>query len=146
MTASTGDSSDILGKDGLQTQDSFGKWMNYIMTDTPGSLDDSNVESSISTDHESFLSPMMDHLQSPVSGQIFSITDVSPAWAFSTEETKVLSCFTTVLLSGLLVECTIFICSRTRFLFFKWTWYSIPCFLDLQLLYESVWYHILQIR
>ncbi|GFZ13922.1 calmodulin-binding transcription activator 5 [Actinidia rufa] len=90
VTVSTGDSSDILGKDALQTQDSFGKWMNYIMTDTPESLDDSNVESSNSTGHGSSLSPMMDHLQSPVSGQIFSITDVSPAWAFSTEETKIL--------------------------------------------------------
>ncbi|GFZ11512.1 calmodulin-binding transcription activator [Actinidia rufa] len=90
VTVGTGDSSDILGKDGLQTQDSFGRWINDIMTDTPGSLDDSNVESSISTGHGLSPSPMLDHLQSPVSGQIFSITDVSPAWAFSTEKTKIL--------------------------------------------------------
>uniref|UniRef100_A0A5B7A702 Putative calmodulin-binding transcription activator 6 isoform X1 n=1 Tax=Davidia involucrata TaxID=16924 RepID=A0A5B7A702_DAVIN len=77
-------------KDGLQTQDSFGMWMNYIMTDSPGSVDDPVLESSISSVQKSFMSPLMDHHQSSFPEQIFSITDVSPAWAFSTEETKIL--------------------------------------------------------
>ncbi|CAL5415385.1 unnamed protein product [Camellia sinensis] len=86
----TGDSLDILGKDDLKTQDSFGRWMNSVMSDSPGSVDDPTLVSSIPTGHESFTSPTMDHLQSSVPGQIFSITDVSPAWAFPTEETKIL--------------------------------------------------------
>ncbi|CAL5346879.1 unnamed protein product [Camellia sinensis] len=90
MALDTGDSLDILGKDDLKTQDSFGRWMNSVMSDSPGSVDDPTLVSSISTGHESFTSPTMDHLQSSVPGQIFSITDVSPAWAFPTEETKIL--------------------------------------------------------
>ncbi|GMP57038.1 hypothetical protein CsSME_00021291 [Camellia sinensis var. sinensis] len=84
----TGETLDIIGKDGLQTQDSFGRWINYIMADSPGSVDD--LEFSIQSSHESSTSPMMDHLQSSVPVQIFTITDVSPGWAFSTEETKIL--------------------------------------------------------
>ncbi|ESR32661.1 hypothetical protein CICLE_v10004273mg [Citrus x clementina] len=76
----TGDSLDILAGDGLQSQDSFGKWMNYIMTDSPGSVDDPVLEPSISSGHHQFTVP--EHL--------FSITDVSPAWAFSNEKTKIL--------------------------------------------------------
>ncbi|PHT33177.1 hypothetical protein CQW23_29514, partial [Capsicum baccatum] len=35
MTVSTGDSSDSQNKDTLQTQDSFGRWMSYLITDPP---------------------------------------------------------------------------------------------------------------
>ncbi|XP_058201161.1 calmodulin-binding transcription activator 5 isoform X2 [Rhododendron vialii] len=90
VTVGTGDTLDILGKDGLQTQESFGRWMNYILTDSPGSVDDPILESSIPTSHELSTLQIMDHPQSFVPGQLFSITDVSPAWAFSTEETKIL--------------------------------------------------------
>lgn len=83
----TGDSLDILAGDGLQSQDSFGKWMNYIMTDSPGSVDDPVLEPSISSGHHQFTVP--EHL--------FSITDVSPAWAFSNEKTKVFIPFATFL-------------------------------------------------
>lgn len=89
ITMGTNDSLDILVNDGLQSQDSFGRWINQIMADSPGSVDDSVLESSISSGHESFISSMTDHSQSSVPEQIFSITDVSPAWAFSTEKTKV---------------------------------------------------------
>ncbi|KAE9453268.1 hypothetical protein C3L33_14839, partial [Rhododendron williamsianum] len=88
VTVGTGDTLDTLGKDGLQTQESFGRWMNYILTDSPGSVDDPILESSIPTGHELSTLQIMDHPQSFVPGQLFSITDVSPAWAFSTEETK----------------------------------------------------------
>lgn len=90
VTMTTSDSLDILVKDGLQTQDSFGRWMNSIMVDSPGSVDDPLLESSISSCHGSFVSPVIDHQQSSVSQNIFCITDVSPAWAFSSERTKVL--------------------------------------------------------
>lgn len=76
----TGDTLDILAGDGLQSQDSFGKWMNYIMTDSPGSVDDPVLEPSISSGHHQLTVP--EHL--------FSITDVSPGWAFSNEKTKIL--------------------------------------------------------
>lgn len=96
VTVGTGDTLDTLGKDGLQTQESFGRWMNYILTDSPGSVDDPILESSIPTGHELSTLQIMDHPQSFVPGQLFSITDVSPAWAFSTEETKVIFFMITV--------------------------------------------------
>ncbi|XP_043721611.1 calmodulin-binding transcription activator 5-like isoform X2 [Telopea speciosissima] len=79
----------------LQTQDSFGRWMNYIMTDSSGSVDDPPLESPISSGHESSLSAVMDCNHPSIEEQIFSITEVSPAWAYSTEETKVdvIGCF-----------------------------------------------------
>ncbi|XP_052189307.1 calmodulin-binding transcription activator 6-like isoform X2 [Diospyros lotus] len=82
--------SDTLVKDSFQSQDSFGRLMNYILTDSPGSVDDPVLGSSIPTGHESSVSPMLDHLQPSALGETFSITDISPAWAFSTEETKIL--------------------------------------------------------
>lgn len=59
------------------------------MADSPGSVDDAVLESSISFGHESSFSKALDHHKSPIPEQIFSITEVSPAWAFSTEKTKV---------------------------------------------------------
>ncbi|GAB4843031.1 hypothetical protein Ancab_013008 [Ancistrocladus abbreviatus] len=78
-----------LEKDSLQTQDSFGRWMNDMMTESPGSLGDPTVASSGSISHGSFTSPAMNN-HSSVQQQMFSITDISPAWASSTEETKIL--------------------------------------------------------
>lgn len=91
VQVSTGDSLENLRKDGLRTEDSFGRWMNYIMTDSPGSIDDkvTTPESSISTGQESYRTPLIDH-RSSSQQQIFSITEISPAWALSSEETKIL--------------------------------------------------------
>ncbi|GMJ08377.1 CALMODULIN-BINDING TRANSCRIPTION ACTIVATOR 6 [Hibiscus trionum] len=76
----TGDSLDLLTDDGLKSQGSFGKWMNYTMTESPVSVGDSMQESSVSSVQDSFTSPE----------QIFSISEVSHAWACSTEKTKIL--------------------------------------------------------
>ncbi|XWS08510.1 hypothetical protein CRYUN_Cryun40dG0008700 [Craigia yunnanensis] len=76
----TAESLDLLVTDGLQSQDSFGRWMNCIMTEPPGSMGDPVIESSISSGQDSFTSPE----------QIFTITEVSPAWAYSPEKTKIL--------------------------------------------------------
>ncbi|EYU45508.1 hypothetical protein MIMGU_mgv1a001329mg [Erythranthe guttata] len=77
-------------KDHFKKLDSFEKWMTDIIADSPGSVDNQTLESSFSTEHQSFKSSTMDnHLLSAVD-QIFSITDVSPSWALSTEETKIL--------------------------------------------------------
>ncbi|CAA3031818.1 calmodulin-binding transcription activator 5 isoform X4 [Olea europaea subsp. europaea] len=81
---------DNLNEDGLQMQDSFGRWINYIITDSPGSVDDQPLESSISAGYKSLTPPTNDSHGSSVLGQIFNITDVSPAWGFSNEETKIL--------------------------------------------------------
>ncbi|KAK6146220.1 hypothetical protein DH2020_020089 [Rehmannia glutinosa] len=79
-----------IGKDSLEAQDSFGRWMTHIISDSSGSVDDQPLESSISTGHQSFTSSMMNDPLSSAPGQIFNITDVSPSWALSTEETKIL--------------------------------------------------------
>ncbi|XP_051129654.1 calmodulin-binding transcription activator 5-like isoform X2 [Andrographis paniculata] len=89
-----GDSLDDLLKDTLQSQDSFGNWVDCIIADSPGSVDQA-LESSISTGNQSFISRMLDNHLSSALDQIFNIADVSPSWAFSTEETKILvvGCF-----------------------------------------------------
>ncbi|XP_057958226.1 calmodulin-binding transcription activator 5 [Malania oleifera] len=86
---SPGESLNTLVRDGLRTQDSFEKWMNCIMTDSPGSVDDPVLEPPLAG-HDSFASLVMDQYQTTVTEKVFSITDVSPAWAFSTEKTKIL--------------------------------------------------------
>lgn len=84
------DSFDTINKDGLQSEDSFGRWMTSVITDSPDSVltGDQNLESSISTNQET--SASVDHFNPSISKQIFSITDVSPTSALTTEETKVL--------------------------------------------------------
>ncbi|XVE82240.1 hypothetical protein DITRI_Ditri15bG0132100 [Diplodiscus trichospermus] len=75
----TGELLELLVDDGLQSQDSFGRWINCIVTDTSGPVGDPVLESSMSSGPYS---------TSPE--QIFSITEVSPTWAYSTEKTKIL--------------------------------------------------------
>ncbi|KAK8279010.1 hypothetical protein V6Z11_D09G082300 [Gossypium hirsutum] len=74
-----GDPLDLLINDGLNSQGSFGKWVNYTITESPVS-GDSMQESSVSSVQDSFTSP--EH--------IFTITEVSHEWAYSTEKTKIL--------------------------------------------------------
>ena len=81
---------DNLLNNGLQSQDSLGQWINEVITDSPGSVIDPAIEPSISSVHNSYCDSTLYHHQSSVE-QIFNITEVSPAWAFSTEKTKVLS-------------------------------------------------------
>ncbi|KAK1350688.1 Calmodulin-binding transcription activator 5 [Heracleum sosnowskyi] len=90
LTAVSGDSLDTINRNALQTQDSFGRWMTYVITDSPDSVltGDQNLESSLSNGQET--STLGDQQQSSFSEQIFSITDVSPASALTTEETKIL--------------------------------------------------------
>ncbi|XP_034228719.1 calmodulin-binding transcription activator 5 isoform X2 [Prunus dulcis] len=90
IAKTTCDSLDVLVNDGLHSQDSFGRWINQVMADPPGSVEDPALESSSIAAQNSFASPSADHLQSSVPHQIFNITDLSPAWAFSNEKTKIL--------------------------------------------------------
>lgn len=75
---------DFTQTDGLQSHDSFGRWMNYIMSDSPDSAD--------VTATESLLSSAMGSQPSSISELTFTITDIAPAWAFSNEKTKVCYC------------------------------------------------------
>ncbi|GMH29145.1 hypothetical protein Nepgr_030988 [Nepenthes gracilis] len=86
--AETGDVLKNLTKEDLQTQDSFGSWINDIVI--PASVKDPNFDSSVSISHQSFLSPTMTNHESPIPQQIFCITDISPTWACTSEETKIL--------------------------------------------------------
>ncbi|GER52141.1 calmodulin-binding transcription activator [Striga asiatica] len=72
-----------------QAQDSFGTWMTYAIADSPESVGDQVMQSSMLDGHKSFTYPMVDH-HHPPPGQIFKISDISPAWALSTEVTKIL--------------------------------------------------------
>lgn len=96
ITLGCGDSvEDTLVNEGLQSQNSFGVWMNNAISDIPCSADTSALESSIaSSGHDSFSSLLMDNNQQPsLSEQVFHLTEVAPAWASSTEKTKVSFCF-----------------------------------------------------
>lgn len=80
----SGNIMDLMQTDGLQSHESFGRWMNYILFDTPDSADGASTES--------LLSSTMDNQPSSGSELTFTITDVAPAWAFSNEKTKVCYC------------------------------------------------------
>ncbi|KAK4478328.1 hypothetical protein RD792_017618 [Penstemon davidsonii] len=84
------DSSHNLGKDSMQPQGSFGRWMTHIIADSPGSADDQSLGTSISNELQSFKFLMSDNHCPSSLGQTFSITDVLPASALSTEHTKIL--------------------------------------------------------
>ncbi|XP_074321956.1 calmodulin-binding transcription activator 6-like isoform X1 [Apium graveolens] len=86
----TSDSIDTINKDGLQSEDSFGRWMTSVMTDSPDSVltGDQNQDSSISTNQK--MSTSVDHYEPSLCEQIFSITDISPTSALTTEESKIL--------------------------------------------------------
>ncbi|CAK8531595.1 unnamed protein product [Lathyrus sativus] len=83
---------DTLVNEGLQSQNSFGVWMNNAISDIPCSAEASALESSIaSSGHDSFSSLPIDNNQQPsLPEQVFHLTEVAPAWASSTEKTKVL--------------------------------------------------------
>ncbi|KAL2515038.1 calmodulin-binding transcription activator 5-like [Forsythia ovata] len=56
-------------KDGLQAQDSFRRWINYIIANSLGSVDDQTSESSISARYQSFTHPINDNHGSSVLGR-----------------------------------------------------------------------------
>ncbi|XP_057517855.1 calmodulin-binding transcription activator 6-like isoform X2 [Amaranthus tricolor] len=89
-TVGAGDFSDNMAKDGLLSQDSFGRWINEIIVDSPESVEDPTYESSGATSHGSLVSSGAVNNEGPVPLQRFCITDVSPSWAYSTKETKIL--------------------------------------------------------
>ncbi|CAF2232309.1 unnamed protein product, partial [Brassica napus] len=81
---------DALLNNGYGSQESFGKWVNNFISDSPGSVDDPSLEAVYTPGQESSAPPAVVHSQSNIPEQVFNITDVSPAWAYSTEKTKIL--------------------------------------------------------
>ncbi|XP_023635490.1 calmodulin-binding transcription activator 5 isoform X2 [Capsella rubella] len=80
---------DALLNNGYGSQDSFGRWVNNFISDSPGSVDDPSLEAVYTPGQESSTTAVS-HSHSNVPEQVFNITDVSPAWAYSTEKTKIL--------------------------------------------------------
>ncbi|KAL4380946.1 hypothetical protein AHAS_Ahas04G0084300 [Arachis hypogaea] len=85
------DSSNTLVNPSLQSQDSFGMWINNMISDSPPCSVESALESSISSSVQGQYSSLVAGNQlSSLPEQVFTITDVSPTWASSTEKTKIL--------------------------------------------------------
>uniref|UniRef100_A0A1J3IVH4 Calmodulin-binding transcription activator 5 n=1 Tax=Noccaea caerulescens TaxID=107243 RepID=A0A1J3IVH4_NOCCA len=81
---------DALLNNGYGSQDSFGKWVNNFISDSPGSVEDPSQEAVCTPGQESSAPTAVYHSPSNIPEQVFNITDVSPAWAYSTEKTKIL--------------------------------------------------------
>lgn len=108
------------GADGLKPQDSFGRWVNYVVTESPDSLDNLPVESPISNGHGSSITGTMNHHHhSSVREQVFTITEISPAWALSTEETKV---FLSQFILGVYVNLFNYVHHDKMFIMRFWLW------------------------
>ncbi|CAL5198959.1 unnamed protein product [Lathyrus oleraceus] len=84
------DSLNTLTNNRFQSQDSFGKWANQIMSDSPSSVDGSDLVSSVSSGDESYSSLVVEDPQLSLPEQLFNLTDVFPAWVSSTEKSKIL--------------------------------------------------------
>ncbi|KAI3821775.1 hypothetical protein L1987_09347 [Smallanthus sonchifolius] len=76
---------DTMVNDGLKNQDSFGRWMNYTLTESPV-IDATQPVVSAGVETVKTTTGQQSHSFQ----QIFNITEVSPSWASSSEETKVL--------------------------------------------------------
>ncbi|KAG6436959.1 hypothetical protein SASPL_101866 [Salvia splendens] len=78
----------LVGPDGYQSQDGFGT--THVIAGSPESVDNHSLEPSLLNPHQSYLYNMKDNNRYSPLGQIFTVTDISPSWAISTEETKIL--------------------------------------------------------
>ncbi|KAI4303149.1 hypothetical protein MLD38_038815 [Melastoma candidum] len=83
-------SADFLINDGLQSQDSFGRWMNYIMTDSSNTAEDAAFDPSIPSGYPSSVAIGDQMQKSTAQDMIFTITEMGPTWGISTEKAKVL--------------------------------------------------------
>lgn len=79
--------SDSICEKSYQNSGSFGRWMNDTQTDSHVSFDAQPVEQPAMVDPKGVSDMMTDKML--MCEQIFTITDMSPSWALSTEETKV---------------------------------------------------------
>lgn len=70
----------------LQSQNSFIQW-DYVVDDIPGSLNNTEPGCQASDDHE--FKKLSIENEPYRSEEVFTITDISPAWSYADEETKV---------------------------------------------------------
>ncbi|CAA7399874.1 unnamed protein product [Spirodela intermedia] len=78
---------DTCANEALQSQNSFTQW-DYVVDDIPGSLNNTEPGCQTSDDHEFKKLSIENELYR--SEEVFSITDISPAWSYADEETKVI--------------------------------------------------------
>jgi hypothetical protein len=72
----------------FKKQDSFGQWLSSVLEVSPNSADEWQTEDSRAVGEVLDSHVTVD--QSPVQVRIFCITEISPMWGFSSEETKVI--------------------------------------------------------
>ncbi|ESQ55836.1 hypothetical protein EUTSA_v10024342mg [Eutrema salsugineum] len=90
-SATVGDQAgDALLNNGYGSQESFGRWVNNFISDSPGSVEDPSLDGVFTPGQDSSTTPASFDSHSNIPEQVFNITDVSPAWAYSTEKTKIL--------------------------------------------------------
>lgn len=78
-----------MGNHGIKNQDSFGRWMNYNMTNSLEIADPNLISGSlVSASCENARTLSGYNHQSHSLQQIFTINEASPLWASSTEDTK----------------------------------------------------------
>ncbi|ESQ48240.1 hypothetical protein EUTSA_v10020047mg [Eutrema salsugineum] len=84
------ESLDALLNNGPQSRESFGRWMNSFVGDSNGSLEDPSFEAMVTLEQGPLAPQAAFHPHSNIPEQVFKITEVAPAWAYSSEKTKVL--------------------------------------------------------
>ncbi|KAL1223710.1 Calmodulin-binding transcription activator 6 [Cardamine amara subsp. amara] len=84
------ESLDALLNNGPQSRENFGRWMNSFISDSNGSLEDPSFEAMVTLGQDPSAPQAAFHPHSNIPQQVFNITEVSPAWAYSTEKTKIL--------------------------------------------------------
>ncbi|KAI3903702.1 hypothetical protein MKW98_032356 [Papaver atlanticum] len=89
--SATGDeSSSMLIKESLQNEESFEAFMDSIIADAPDLLDLPDDSSLLTSHNESGTSMIVNHQLQTIK-PLFTITDISPSWAYSTEQTKIIA-------------------------------------------------------
>nr|VDD46145.1 unnamed protein product [Brassica oleracea] len=83
------ESLDALLNNGPQSRENFGRWMNSFIGDPNGSLEDLSFEAMVTLDQDPLAPQATYNPHSDLPQQVFNITEVSPAWAYSSEKTKI---------------------------------------------------------
>ncbi|VVA97929.1 unnamed protein product [Arabis nemorensis] len=86
----TDESLDALLNKGPQSRESFGRWMNSFISDSNGSLEGPSFEAMVTLVQDPSAPQAAYHPNSNAPELVFNITEVSPAWAYSSEKTKIL--------------------------------------------------------
>ncbi|XP_010487565.1 PREDICTED: calmodulin-binding transcription activator 6 [Camelina sativa] len=84
------ESLDALLNNGPQSRESFGRWMNSFIGESNDLLEDPSFGPMVTHEQDPLAPQALLHPHSNIPEQVFNVTDVSPAWAYSTEKTKIL--------------------------------------------------------